>query len=187
MPTSGSINLTTSRDEIITEALELLGVLAEGDSPTAAQQTSCARTMNYMIKAMQADGLNLYALQLVYLFLQEAQSSYSLLSTGTDHYTASFTETTTSAASISGATTLTVTSITGISASDKVGVYQADGSVHWTTVNGAPSGSTVTLTATLTGAASSCATRSATDGMTPCSSRWTSSAASTRACPSTSF
>lgn len=150
MPTSGSINLTASRDDIITEALELLGVLAEGDSPTAAQLTSCARTLNYMIKAMQADGLNLYALQLVYLFLQEAQSSYSLLSTGTDHYTASFVETTTSATSASAATTLTVTSITGISASDIIGVYQDDGSVHWTTVNGAPSGSTVTLTAALT-------------------------------------
>ena len=150
MATSGSIDLTASRDDIIQEALELLGVLPEGESPNSNQLTSAARTLNYMMKAWQADGLNLFAVQQVYLFLQEAQSSYSLISSTTDHYTATFTETTTSATSASGASTLTVTSITGISASDKIGVYQDDGSVHWTTVNGAPSGSTVTLTAVLT-------------------------------------
>lgn len=155
MPTSGSINLTASRDDIITEALEILGALAEGASPNASQLTSCARTFNYMIKAMQADGLNLFALQQVYLFLQEAQSAYSLIGTTTDHYTASFVETTTSAASVSGATTLTVTSITGLSNLDKIGVYQDDGAVHWTAISGAPSGSTVTLAAALTAAVSS--------------------------------
>ena len=149
MATSGSINLSASRDDIITEALEILGVLAEGTSPSAAQLTSCARTLNYMIKAWQADGINLFAVQQVYLFLIKNQSAYSLISTTTDHYTASFVETTTSAAALSGASSIVVTSATGISASDKIGVYQ-DGTMHWTTVNGAPSGSTVTLTAALT-------------------------------------
>ena len=45
-------------------------------------------------------------------------------------------------------------SITGISNGDNVGVYLDDGTMHWTTVNGAPSGSTVTLTAGLADAAS---------------------------------
>ncbi len=149
MATSGSINLSASRDDIITEALEILGVLAEGTTPSAAQLTSCARTLNYMIKAWQADGINLFAVQQVYLFLIKNQSAYSLISTTTDHYTASFVETTTSAAALSGASSIVVTSATGISASDKIGVYQ-DSTMHWTTVNGAPSGSTVTLTAALT-------------------------------------
>ena len=149
MATSGSINLSASRDDIITEALEILGVLAEGTTPSAAQLTSCARTLNYMIKAWQSDGINLFAVQQVYLFLIENQSAYSLISTTTDHYTASFVETTTSAAALSGASSIVVTSATGISASDKIGVYQ-DSTMHWTTVNGAPSGSTVTLTAPLT-------------------------------------
>ena len=149
MPTSGSINLSASRDDIITEALEILGVLGEGVSPNSDQITSAARTLNYMVKAWQADGINLFAVQQVYLFLIKNQSAYSLIGTTTDHYTASFVETTTSAAASSGATTITVTSATGISASDKIGVYQ-DSTMHWTTVNGAPSGSTVTLTAALT-------------------------------------
>ena len=149
MATSGSINLSASRDDIITEALEILGVLAEGTSPSSAQLTSCARTLNYMIKAWQADGINLFAVQQVYLFLIKNQSAHSLVGTTTDHYTASFVETTTSAAALSGASSIVVTSATGISASDKIGVYQ-DSTMHWTTVNGAPSGSTVTLTAPLT-------------------------------------
>ena len=149
MPTSGSINLSASRDDIITEALEILGVLGEGVSPNSDQITSAARTLNYMVKAWQADGINLFAVQQVYLFLIKNQSAYSLIGTTTDHYTASFVETTTSAAASSGATTITVTSATGISASDKIGVYH-DSTMHWTTVNGAPSGSTVTLTAALT-------------------------------------
>ena len=149
MPTSGSINLSASRDDIITEALEMIGVLGEGDSPNANQLTSAARTLNYMIKSWQADGINLFAVQQAYLFLIKNQSSYSLISSTTDHYTASFVETTTSAAASSGASTITVTSATGISASDKIGVYQ-DSTMHWTTVNGVPSGTTVTLTAALT-------------------------------------
>lgn len=154
MATSGSINLTASRDDVITEALELLGVLPEGESPNASQLISCARTFNYMIKALQADGLNLFAMQQQYLFTNKDQSAYTLTSTTTDHYTASFVQTALASDALSGATTITVDSITGISASDKIGVYQDDDTVHWTTVNGAPSGSTVTLTAALTAAAS---------------------------------
>lgn len=154
MATSGSINLTATRDDIITEALELLGVLPEGESPNSAQLTSAARTFNYMVKAWQADGLNLFAMQQAFLFTNKDQSAYTLNSTTTDHYTASFVETALAADAASGATTITVDSITGISASDKIGVYQDDDTVHWTTVSGAPSGSTVTLAAALTAAAS---------------------------------
>ena len=149
MPTSGSINLSASRDDIITEALEILGVIGEGVSPNSDQLTSAGRTLNYMVKTWQADGINLFAVQQVYLFLIKNQSAYSLIGTTTDHYTASFVETTTSAAASSGATNITVTSATGISNGDRIGVYQAS-TMHWTTVNGAPAGTTVTLTAALT-------------------------------------
>lgn len=154
MATSGSINLTATRDDIITESLELLGVLPEGESPNASQLTSSARTFNYMIKAWQADGLNLFAMQEVFVFTNKDQSAYTLNSSTTDHYTASFVKTALSADALSGATSITVDSITGISNGDNIGVYQDDDTVHWTTVNGAPSGSTVTLTTGLTAAAS---------------------------------
>lgn len=73
----------------------------------------------------------------------------------TGHVTTSYTYTTLSAAASSGASTVTVTSATGIANTYNIGIEQDDGTMHWTTVNGAPSGSVVTLTAVTTAAASS--------------------------------
>lgn len=150
MATSGSINFAATRDDIITEALEQVGALGEGESPSAAQLTSCGRTLNYMLKSWQASETNLFAIQKLYVFLQADQVKYELSSTSSDHFSASIVNTAIATAASSGASTIEVDSITGISASDNIGVELDDGTVQWTTVNGAPSGSTVTLTATLT-------------------------------------
>lgn len=64
-------------------------------------------------------------------------------------------DTTTSASSAIGGSTVTVTTVTGITSGDIIGVVQDDGSTHWTTVNGAPAGSVVTLSAVLTSAVAS--------------------------------
>jgi hypothetical protein len=45
--------------------------------------------------------------------------------------------------------TIDVDSITGITNGDNIGVELDDGTMHWTTVNGAPSGTVITLTAVL--------------------------------------
>lgn len=76
-----------------------------------------------------------------------------------------YVQTTLSADAASGASSISVTSTTGLSTTGisatsitnayNIGIQLDDGSVQWTTVNGAPSGTTVTLAATLTGAASS--------------------------------
>ena len=55
----------------------------------------------------------------------------------------------------SGQTVITVTTATGINSGDIVGVVLDSGLTHWTTVNGAPSGSNVTLTVALPSAAAS--------------------------------
>jgi len=54
-----------------------------------------------------------------------------------------------------GATALTVASITGISTTDRLGIQLDSGIMQWTTVNGAPSGSTVTAAVALATAAAS--------------------------------
>jgi hypothetical protein len=46
-------------------------------------------------------------------------------------------------------TDLTVAAITGVASGDIIGILLDDGTTHWTTVNGAPSGSTITITAAL--------------------------------------
>jgi len=60
MATSNSTDFTVDRDTIITEALEICGVLAEGESPSANQITSCSRTLNLLVKALIPDGLHLW-------------------------------------------------------------------------------------------------------------------------------
>ena len=60
MATSGSINFSINRNEIITEALELLGAISFGETPSANEITSCARTLNLMIKAWNGQGIHLW-------------------------------------------------------------------------------------------------------------------------------
>lgn len=55
MAFSTSGNLAATATEIITEALEVLGVLEEGEAPSAAQSTSALRSLNYLIKLWGAD------------------------------------------------------------------------------------------------------------------------------------
>ena len=81
MSTSGSTNFTVTTDEIITEALELLGVLGEGEDPTADQIKSSQRTLNMMAKTWQAEGLNLFAVERSTLSIVDGQESYDLGST----------------------------------------------------------------------------------------------------------
>ena len=152
MSTSGSIDFSVSRDDIIEEALMTIGVLPEGGAPTADQLTDHARTLNIMVKAMVGRGINLWAVDKVTLFLEEDKIAYT---TGTDHIalTSGVTRTALAAAAASSATTISVDSATGISTGYAVGIELDDGTVQWTTVNGAPSGTTVTLTTALTGAA----------------------------------
>lgn len=146
MATSGDITLTFTRDQIIQEAYELLQVVEPGVAASAAQVTSAARTLNNMIKAWQSKGLAVHSVQGSWLFPEADQAEYQLDSSGGDRWTTSYTETTAAAVAASGAATITVASDADISNTDIIGIYQDDGTMHWTTVNGAPVADVVTLT-----------------------------------------
>src|SRR3990167_1255276 len=145
MTTSGSIDFSVSRDDIIEEALMRVGVLPEGGIPTADQLTDHSRTLNIMVKAWVGRGINIWAVDKVTLFLTENKHTYTA---GTDRITltSGVTRTALAAAVVASATTITVDSITGISSTYKIGIELDDGTLHWDVVNGAPSGTTVTLT-----------------------------------------
>ena len=140
-----TVDLSTTRDEIITEALELLTVIEAGQAPSSDDVTSLSRTLNMMLKAWQADGVTMTTKKLAYLFPDDGKTSYSLLSTG-DKYAYSYVRTTVNGALASGVSSVVLDSVTDIANTYNIGLYQADGSMHWTTVNGAPSGYTVDLT-----------------------------------------
>lgn len=149
-----SVNFEVDRDDLIKLALLNLVVVDEEDDPSPTQYSQGAQYLNLLAKMWQSDGLQLWASKYGYILPTTGVSSVAIgkiAAGGSAHAVSSYVYTTTSAAASSGASTITVTSITGISASDVIGIELSSGSMQWTTVNGAPSGSTVTLTATLTG------------------------------------
>ena len=150
MATRGSIDFSVDRDGIITEALEQMGMLAEGQTPSADQLTSMSRTLNMLVKAWQGEGLNLFALQKLYIYLEKDKQEYDLGSTTTDHFSAEFNQTTTTAAAVATDTTIDVTSATNMATSDYIGVKLDDGTMQWTTITNIAS-LTITLNDALTG------------------------------------
>jgi len=149
MATSGTATFSRTRDQLIGRALRICNVFEAGETPDDQSVQDAAAALNSMVKHWQASGVHIWRTIEATLFLQADQSSYTIATDSTDHSTESFTETTLSAAASDGASTITVDSITGISTTYNIGVQVDDGTVHWTTVNGAPSGYVVTLTAAL--------------------------------------
>jgi hypothetical protein len=154
---SGSYDFSVSRDDLIKDAMLEIGALEDGESPTASETTDCARRLNMMVKSWIVHGYHLWCVQDAVLFLVLDQQSYALGSASTDAEWCAwddYAQTTLAADAASGAGTITVTSDDNIANADRIGIVLDSGAIQWTTVNGAPAADVVTLTATLTGAAS---------------------------------
>jgi hypothetical protein len=151
--TSGSVDFSVSRDNLIEDALRHAGIIGIEDSASSVQKTWAARLLNMMVKAWGAHGPALWARKVGYILPQTDTNEIDLGATG-DHATASYTQTTLSSSAVDGASTVVVASATGISNGYYIGV-ETDEGMHWTTVNGAPVGTTVTLTDALVGDAAS--------------------------------
>jgi hypothetical protein len=152
MAISGSTDFDRTRNEIVTAALSLLGVYAAGETISSEDVADASVFLNMMVKAWNADGIHLWKQSEITLFCEASTNSYSLT---TSNCTASYVETALSADAASSDTALTVDSISGISNGDYLGIVLDDNTIHWTTVSGAPSGSTVTAATGLASAASS--------------------------------
>ncbi len=153
MAVSNSSDFTRTRDQLITRSLRLLGVLKAGRTPGAQEITDGAEALNAMVKRWQRKGLRVWSVSEATLFPQVGQVKYALARTGADHVTEAYVQTALSADEASGQTVLSVDAITGISDGDYIGVVLDDGTLHWSTVNGAPGAGTVTLDDALTDSA----------------------------------
>jgi hypothetical protein len=163
MATSGVVTFRTTRNQIIEGALRLVGAIdPENTTPaTTAQITNGSEALNLVSKTLQTQGLQLWKRGYVALFMRTGQQHYVLGNPGPagDHACISTPMATgfisTTATSCSG-TTLVVSGISSIATEGipsisiasgwYVGIRTASGDFFWTTVNGAPSGTTVTLT-----------------------------------------
>ena len=152
MATSGVTSLSYTVNEIIEEALDELGVAADGETLSGDLFARGKRSLNMLLRHWQAQGMHQWTMTEGYLFPTQGVASFDL---STARAVNSYTRTTTSAASLSGASTITVTSDDNISDGDVIGVQLDGGTMQWTTVNGAPAANVVTLTATLTDAVNS--------------------------------
>jgi hypothetical protein len=153
MTTSGSVDFSITRDQIITAALEEIDDLAEGETITAARLAQCTLRLNSWVKSLMAQGAKLWAMKQATLFLEVGESTYSLGATG-DNCTNTYIQTTLSTDEALGSTSLSLTSTTGMAASDKIGIVLDDGTIHWTTISGAP-GAPTTIATGLASAATS--------------------------------
>lgn len=150
MATSGSYNFTTTRDDLITAAYRQINVIGETATPSAAQVTAAAILLNLLVKSGPYTAMPLWALKRGTILPFSGADKINTDS----HVVTNYDTTTLTADSATTDTTLTVDSITGFSASDTIGIELDDGSIDWTTINGAPSGSTITITTGVTSAAS---------------------------------
>jgi len=153
MTTSGTVSFSLNRDDIIKQAMEDCGALGIGETASDDDLQKVAKKLNIMVKQWMgtvdfAPGLKVWSRKDGNLFLSTTTGTYSLGPSGSGWATSFFTTDVATAAS-SGASTITVDSVTNIANGDNIGIALASGAIQWTTVNGAPAGNVVTLTATL--------------------------------------
>jgi hypothetical protein len=151
--TSGSVNFSLTRDEVINLSLKKMKVLAAGETAGSEEITDASDTLDMMLKVLQMKGLKLWLRKRATMFLALNDSQYGLGTAG-DHATYSYTRTQIKTAAVSGATSLDVDATSGMAASDFIGIELDDGSLQWTTVSSVTDSDTVVIPATgLTSAA----------------------------------
>lgn len=153
MSTSGTTTYATSRTKIVTLAMKAIGKLGEGETPSSSEMEDAGDFLSMMLKNWQAKadfapGLKLWKRRRADLYFEEDTNSFSLGPSG-GHWTETSYSRTLTAASPAADTTLTCSAITNASSGDYIGIELDSGDIHWTTINGAPSGSTITITAAI--------------------------------------
>jgi len=151
MTTSNSFNYSVTALDIITDALENIGAIASGEAVEAADSATCLRSLNFLVKSMgqgldMAGGLKMFTRKTGYLFLQKNQGSYTLGPSG-DNAALTYAQTTVRVAGVTANTTIELTSTTGITAGDYIGIKLDSGAIQWTTVSSVTDSDTLVIPA----------------------------------------
>jgi hypothetical protein len=148
MARSGSYDFSINRDEIINGAFRQIGVLGESQTASATRISQASQQLNLMIDQWEYMGVGLWLNKEIVVFPQADQTKYTLGPTVTDYacLVSDYAKTELSAAEPAAETSMAVDSITGFTNGDYVAVETSNGDLHWTTINGAPAGTTIVLT-----------------------------------------
>lgn len=155
MATSGTYTFSVTRNEIIRDALALLGVYGVGLPVQVEDQNLAVSFLNKMVKAWQMQGLHLWKRQEGALFLTQYVGQYDIGGTATgraaDLDDCVITDNTTAVAS--GANTVVCRTVTGMATSDVIGLVNENYVTEWFTISSINTGTkTVTLSSTLSAA-----------------------------------
>ena len=153
MASTNSYNFVVTRDQLITDAHLHIGAIGEGESPTSSQVTEAARILNMLVKLRAAVGMPAWAMRRGVILPVTDVSSVSTISHIVQE--GSYVQTTISADEAASQTVLSVTSSTGMTGGDQVGIELTSGSMDWTTIVSVDSATQITITTALTGASAS--------------------------------
>jgi hypothetical protein len=168
MALSGTWAFTVARDDIIRQGMMNLGLLEEGEQPTATEIADCSRVLNMIVKQLagnleKSPGFKMYQRQRGDLFLGYTKSVYNLGPTGDNWaasttglvYPQSFNRQTLTAAAAGGQPTFAVGvgNTASFNVNDFCGVV-VGADIFWSTVLSVnPGAGTVTLSTNLSGPA----------------------------------
>lgn len=146
MSTSGSINFTQTRNELIYDAFQLIGVYGIGRTISTGDMDFAVSTLNKMIKGWGTKGLHLWTKEEVTLFVTKDQATYDFGNGANACLASDAVITQLNGSLATSATSLTVDDTTGMTVGDYIGVVLTDKSVHYTTIATIPGATTLTLT-----------------------------------------
>lgn len=141
MALSGSFDYTVTADQIAEEALERCQAKEIGQPASEDLLETARRSLNFLMKARQASGLQAHTKHEATLFLSPGQRQYSIGPTGDMAAESSqVVRTTLAAGAFGAATTLSLTDTTGIEDDDYIGIILDDDTIQWTTIDDVATG-----------------------------------------------
>ena len=134
MATSGSTSFKQTRNELIFDALQIIGAYGIGRTVSGEDLKFCVSMLNKMIKAWAAKGLRLFTKEEAVLYVTPGQPNY-LLGAGAKATLASDEVVTNLSAQIAANETVLPLDLTlGMQVGDNIGIVLADKTIHWTTI-----------------------------------------------------
>ncbi len=135
MATSGTVSYTITAADCMRLALQKITVIGQGDTISPYDFGVAKDELNLMLKAWQNQAEHLWVTQKVNLFLQKGQSSYVISTTSTDHITGDLPVYTTVLTAVAvGATIINVTSTTGMTNGDYIGIQTDSDTFFWSRI-----------------------------------------------------
>lgn len=140
MATSGSYDYSVTALNVITDAAENIGIIANGQSLDSNDLATMLRALNMQVKQWQGTsdkfpGLKAWTRHRISVYFASNQGRYLIGPASTDDRAADTrTPTTLTAAKALAANTIFVASTTGISVNDAIGIQQSAGGIGWAVV-----------------------------------------------------